>query len=164
MSTSHHRDGPDSILLSGPLPGLHPGQFGTAGFAAFFANDNPIAPPPAGQPDAEAVMLCQERDAQGRPIIAIRLVMADAGEFPLLYATPEQHDIIALWRAAGQGMNLPLALRDAMGEISFITRAPGELSFARRGGSALSGRRPRVMRRRQPPLKAFAFRKKTRKA
>lgn len=164
MSTSHHRDGPDSILLSGPLPGLQPSCFGGAGFAAFSANDNLSRRIPERPAEARAVILCQEQNHDGAPVIAIRLLLRESETSPVLYVAQDSSDIIALWRASGQSMNLPLALMDAGGRISFATDAPGATSFARRGGSPLSGRRPRVMRRRQPPLKAFVFKRKTKKA
>ena len=164
MSTSHLRDGPDSILLSGPLPGLHISKVGKAGCAAIFANDNRTPRLFSRPANAQAVLLCQEQDADGVPMVTIRLWMTKAESCPLLYSTREQQDVIALWHSAGQQLNLPLALCDAMGRVSRVTHAPGELSFMRRGGSALSGRRPRVMRRRQPPLKAFVFKNKTKKA
>ena len=163
MSTSHHRDGTDSILLSGPLPGTPLCDLTCTDGAAFFANDN-HAPLALFRPgNARAILLCQEHDADGLAILAIRILMAD-GETTVLETADNAQEIIALWRAAGAGMNLPLALRDAGGTISYFTQRPGEASFHRRGGSALSGRRPRVMRRRQPPLKAFVFKRKTRKA
>lgn len=145
MTTSHQADGPGSALLSGPRD-----------LTAFFANDNRMRFP-AVVTGACGLVLAAEtgKDSREFPLVTIRLLAQDGSLSEPLHATREQRDIIALWRGLGRDFNLPLFLRDISGAMTPIAPLVGERVFAHRYGSALSGRRPRFLARRQVPLNPF---------
>ena len=144
MKTSHHTDGPGSLVRPGP------GEF-----AAFFANDNRarFPEPVAG---ARGLVLSTEASKDGFHFAAVRLLGLDGTLSEPLHVVCEPWDIIAMWRGLGRDLNLPLYLRDISGTMTPITPLVGERVFARRHGSALSGRRPRFLARRRTLLAAFA--------
>lgn len=143
MKTSHHTDGPGSILRPGPgdLP-------------AFYANDN-RARFPVQVAGARGLVLSTEASKDGLHFAAIRLLGLDGGLSEPLHVVCEPWDIIALWRGLGRDLNLPMFLRDISGAMTPIAPLNGERVFARRHGSALSGRRPRFLARRRAPLVPF---------
>ena len=163
MKTSHQADGPGSPLLSGP-----------GDLTAFFVNDNQ-ARFPAAVAGACGLVLAAETgkdrtttgsnsetgsEGQEAPFVTIRLLAKDGSLSEPLHATREQRDIIALWRGLGRDFNLPLFLRDISGAMTPIAPRAGECVFAHRYGSALSGRRPRFLARRQVPLAPFRISRK----
>lgn len=144
MKTSHHADGPGSLVRPGP--GDHP---------AFFANDNRarLAVPVAG---ARGLVLATETGRDGSALATIRALAADGTLGAPLHLTREPWDIIALWRGLGRDLDLPLFLRDISGAMTPIAPLAGEIVFAHRRGSALSGRRPRFLARRKVPMARVA--------
>jgi hypothetical protein len=101
------------------------------------------------------VSLGEERDQRRQAIYAIRLVDLEGRPGRLLAATSEGGEIVAIWRALAETLDLPLALRDRWGRLHPVTIRPGAQSFPRRRGSALGGRRPRFLVRRKSPLSAL---------
>ncbi len=133
------------------LPNLVTFPAGSAGFA----NDN-SAPGYGSAPKGMAgLALSCEADAAGLPIAAIRPVMVDGSLGASLHVAQDGSDIIAIWRAFGQAMNLPLFAVGADGELEVFSMPMSVESYSRRGGSALTGRRTRFARKRQVPIKAF---------
>lgn len=148
MSTSHRSDGPGSSTLPGPRD-----------LAAFYANDN-RARFSASLAGACGVVLAAEPDPDGMTLVTIRLLIADGTLSDPLHATPDPGDVIALWRGFGRELNLPLYLRDGSGVMTPVTPLAGEFVYARRYGSALTGRRSRFLTRRQVPMTPFVSKKK----
>jgi hypothetical protein len=68
-----------------------------------------------------------------------------------LHATEDDSDVIALWRSYGARLALPLLLEDREGRLQPVERLSGQTD--RRHGSAVRGRRPRFLVRRQPGLR-----------
>jgi hypothetical protein len=125
-----------------------------AGLAGF-ANDN-SAPGYGSAPKGMAgLALSCETDASGHPIAAIRPVMADGTLGLSLHVAEDGTDIIAIWRAFGQSMNLPLFAVGPDGSLEIFAMPMKGVAYPRRGGSPLSGRRTRFARKRQTPLPAF---------
>lgn len=129
------------------LPNLVVNPVGFAGFA----NDN-SAPGYGSAPKGTAgLALSCEMDGAGRPIATIRPVMVDGSLGTSLHVAQDGTDIIAIWRAFGQAMNLPLFAIGSDGELEVFSMPLNIESHARRGGSPLSGRRTRFARKRQMP-------------
>jgi hypothetical protein len=127
-----------------------------AGFAGF-ANDN-SAPGYGSAPKGMAgLALSCETNASGEPIAAIRPVMADGSLGQSLHVAQDGTDIIAIWRAFGQSMNLPLFAVGPDGSLEVFAMPMSAVAYPRRGGSPLSNRRTRFARKRQAPLRAFYF-------
>ncbi|MGL5446143.1 MAG: DUF6101 family protein [Rhabdaerophilum sp.] len=123
--------------------------------SAAFANDN-AAPGYGSAPKGMAgLALSCERDTAGQPIAAIRPVMADGSLGQSLHVAQDGTDIIAIWRAFGQSLNLPLFAVAADGSLEVFAMPMNAVGFPRRGGSPLSSRRTRFARKRQKPLTAF---------
>lgn len=134
------------------LPNLIAHPAGSAGFA----NDN-AAPGFGSAPKGMAgLALSCETDASGNPIAVIRPVMLDGSLGNSLHVATDGTDIIAIWRAFGQSLNLPLFAVAADGSLEVFAMPMNAAASPRRGGSPLSGRRTRFARKRQAPLKAFA--------
>jgi hypothetical protein len=134
------------------LPFLVARPAGQAGFA----NDND-APGIGSAPKGTAgIALCCETDTGGEPVACLRPVFGDETLGEPLHVAREGTDIIAIWRAFGRALNLPLFALSPDGALEIFSLPAGSRSYPRRGGSALTGRRTRISRRRQPPLKAFA--------
>jgi hypothetical protein len=133
------------------LPNLVSRPAGSAGFA----NDN-SAPGFGSAPKGMAgLALSCEMDASGNPIAAIRPVMVDGTLGQSLHVATDGTDIIAIWRAFGQSMNLPLFAVAADGSLEVLAMPMNAACYPRRSGSPLSGRRTRFARKRQMPLKAL---------
>ncbi|MBN8532945.1 MAG: hypothetical protein J0L51_02530 [Rhizobiales bacterium] len=125
-----------------------------AGFAGF-ANDN-SAPGYGSAPKGMAgLALSCETDASGHPIAAIRPVMVDGTLGQSLHVAEDGTDIIAIWRAFGQSMNLPLFAVASDGSLEVFAMPMSGVAYPRRGGSPLSNRRTRFARKRQIPLRTF---------
>lgn len=119
---------------------------------AGFANDN-LAPGLGTAPKGTAgLALSCEMDADGMAIATIRPVLANGDLGMPLHIARDGTDVIALWRAFGQMMNLPLFAVSAEGQLEAFAHALGSVSFPRRGGSPLSGRRTRFARKRKMPV------------
>lgn len=132
------------------LPNLVVNPVGFAGFA----NDN-SAPGYGSAPKGMAgLALSCEMDEAGLPIAAIRPVMVDGSLGASLHVAQDGTDIIAVWRAFGQAMNLPLFAIGSDGELEVFSMPMSITGYARRGGSPLSGRRTRFARKRQMPQKS----------
>lgn len=140
------------------LPFLTARPAGPAGFA----NDNQSPGPGALPKGAAGIALCCETGAGGQPVAALRPVFPDGTLGAALHVAADDGDIIAIWRGFGRVLNLPLFVQSPDGVLEGVSVPPGEQSFMRRGGSALSGRRTRFARRRQQPLKPFEERRATR--
>lgn len=148
MTSSHRTDGPGGRVRPGP-----------ASLQAFFANDNAADPQPAlieGVAEALGLVLALETGENDTRVATIRIVWVDASFSEPLAAAHDGDDIIALWRSFGRDLGLPLYLRDAQGNMNAVSQLAGEFVYARRLGSPLSHRRPRIHWRRQVPLKPFA--------
>ena len=139
MQSSHHADGPDSLVLSGP--GDH---------RAKPANDN-LTRFPAALEGVYGLALITEFAPEGTPVVTIRGLDAEGGLLPPLHIARDPSDIVALWRGLGRDLNLPLYLPDDAGVMTPVTPLAGEIVHARRKGSPLSGRRPRFLTRRKVP-------------
>ncbi len=140
MKTSHHTDGPGSILRPGP-----------GDLAAFYANDNQPRPP-APDIDACGLVLSAEASKNGAHFAMLRILAQDGSLSEPIDVVCEPWDIIAHWRSLGRELDLPLYLRDTSGAMTPVAPLAGEHVFAHHGGSPLSGRRPRFLARRQVPL------------
>lgn len=122
--------------------------------AVLFANDN-RAPGRGSAPIGTAgLALCCESDAAGAPFATIRPVFLDGTLGEPLLGLRDGSDIIALWRGLGQQMRLPLFAQLPDGTLEAFGLSTGGPAHARRGGSPLSGRRPRFARKRAVPLAA----------
>lgn len=144
MMTSHRADGPGSRVRPGP-----------GDFVARAANDNDPNARHAPITGIRGLVLAFEAGEEGVPRVAIR-AMDEAGALaPALHVAHEPDDVIALWRGLGRDLNLPLFILDIRGEMTPITSMLPDRPFARRKGSPLSGRRPRFLARRRPPLPAY---------
>ena len=145
MTTNHHCDGAGGFV--------RPELDAIPAFAAFFTNDNE-APQRLQHPEgATGLVLAAEYDDANMPIVTIRLRMQHGFIGPLVHTAHHGDEIIAVWRGLGRDLNLPLYVLDNTGRCMALTHIPGEISYARRGGAALSGRRPRFLMRRKPPNK-----------
>lgn len=143
MKTSHHADGPGSLFVPGP-----------GDLSATFANDNRLRFP-ASIEGARGLVLATETARDGAALATLRLLGADGTLTEAIHITQEPWDIVALWRGLGRDLNLPLYLRDATGQTTPVSPVAGEVIHAHHKGSALSGRRPRFLARRQMPLTAM---------
>jgi hypothetical protein len=85
----------------------------------------------------------------------IRLSHEDRSLEVMLHDTADDSDVIALWRAYGERLSLPLLVEDAEGRLQPVERLAGH--GVRRQGSAVRGRRPRFLVRRQPGCRDEAF-------
>ena len=94
------------------------------------------------------------RDAN-QPGASLSALLQD-GTMLCLHHVTQSHDVIALWRGLGRDFNLPLYLQDAQESLICVSYQPGDLSFTRRLGSPLSGRRPRFLSKRKTALKPFS--------
>jgi hypothetical protein len=143
MRTSHHVDGPGSVMLSGP--DARP---------TFVANDNvaPAAPAPG---EAMGLVLALLLGPGDEPYAALQILATTGERTNSLLLAYDDHDLIALWRGLGRDLGLPLYLFDAENGLQQVTRRLGEVSYARRNGSPLTGRRTRTAHRRQVPLVRF---------
>lgn len=102
------------------------------------------------------MVLRRDFDSSGAPIARIGVLAARGFLEAHRAGAAEEADIIALWRGLGRALDLPLFIADETGALTACSFAPGEVSFPRRGGSALSGRRPRFLSRRRvgsPPAR-----------
>ncbi|MCZ8375986.1 MAG: hypothetical protein O9342_11460 [Beijerinckiaceae bacterium] len=140
MSTSHHVDGPGSLVLSGP--DARP---------TFVANDNlaPAAPAPG---EAIGLVLALLHGHGSEPYAALQMLDRHGERSNSLLLAHDDPDLIALWRGLGRDLGLPLYLFDEENGLYQVTRRPGDSSYPRRAGSPLSGRRTRTAQRRQMPL------------
>lgn len=140
MRTSHHVDGPGSLVLSGP--DARP---------AFVANDNlaPAAPAPG---EAIGLVLAMLTGPGNEPFAALQLMDQRGERTNSLLLAYDDLDLIALWRGLGRDLGLPLYLFDSENGLQQVTTRPGDVSYPRRAGSPLSGRRTRTAQRRQIPL------------
>ena len=102
-------------------------------------------------------MLATEIARDGAALATIRLLSADGTLTEAIHMTQEPWDIVALWRGLGRDFNLPLYLRDATGRTTPVSPVAGEVVHAHHKGSALTGRRPRFLARRQIPLAVIAL-------
>lgn len=125
-----------------------------AGFAGF-ANDNATPGYGSAPKGMAGLALSCEVDAASQPIAVIRPVMADGSLGQSLHVAQDGTDIIAIWRAFGQSLNLPLFAVSADGSLEIFSMPMSVTGYPRRGGSPLSGRRTRFARKRQMPMKAF---------
>jgi hypothetical protein len=67
-----------------------------------------------------------------------------------LYAShPTDETVIAEWRGLGERLRLPLLILNEAGALEAVTGCTTDQGGPRRGGSALSGRRPRFLVKRQ---------------
>jgi Family of unknown function (DUF6101) len=90
--------------------------------------------------------------------VTLRIAASGACEVALLHVdpaldlvlarTPDDSEVIALWRRYGRTIGLPLLVEDADGRLATVEERSGSESHARRGGSPLKGRRPRFLARR----------------
>lgn len=150
MKQLHRSDGAGGVVPPAPLEAL-PAQFRGAA-APSPANDDRRPAHQRRPAGASALSLGEERDQRRQAVYAIRLVDPEGRPGRLLAATHEGSEIVAIWRALAETLDLPLALRDRWGRLHPVTIRLGTASFPRRRGSALSGRRPRFLVRRKPPL------------
>lgn len=98
------------------------------------------------------MVLGREHDDGGHLVATIRILLDDESYSPPLMVACHADDIIAIWRGLGRDFNLPLLIVNKAGKRLHVTHRPGEVSYARRFGSSLSGRRPRFLKRRATPL------------
>ncbi|MCZ8182340.1 MAG: hypothetical protein O9322_05160 [Beijerinckiaceae bacterium] len=140
MRTSHHVDGPGSFVLSGP--DARP---------TFVANDNlaPAAPAPG---EAIGLVLALLHGPGNEPHAALQMLDRHGDRTNSLLLAHDDPDLIALWRGLGRDLGLPLYLFDEEHGLNQVTRRPGDVSYPRRAGSPLSGRRTRTAQKRQMPL------------
>jgi hypothetical protein len=68
-----------------------------------------------------------------------------------LHLTADDSDVIALWRSYAARLALPLLVEDREGRLQPLERLSGQTE--RRHGSAVRGRRPRFLVRRQPGMR-----------
>jgi Family of unknown function (DUF6101) len=68
----------------------------------------------------------------------------------MLHETPDDRDVIALWRAHGRRLSLPLLVEDRDGRLQPVEGLVAGQASERRLGSAVRGRRPRFLVKRQP--------------
>ncbi|CAN1501520.1 hypothetical protein MCEMSEM23_00503 [Rhabdaerophilaceae bacterium] len=122
---------------------------------AGFANDN-CAPGCSATPAGTAgLALCCETNSNGLALASIRPVFLDGALGDALIATRDSSDIIALWRRLGENLRLPLFVQSTNGELGSFGSGLARTSCPRRGGSALTGRRPRFARKRAVPLQPY---------
>jgi hypothetical protein len=82
----------------------------------------------------------------------IRLSHEDASLEVILKRTDDDRDVIALWRAYAGRLSLPLLVEDREGRLLPVERLASSAAD-RRHGSAVRGRRPRFLVRRQPGIR-----------
>lgn len=129
--------------MTDPFMGLAPSGVMLGGPAPSHVNDNAEAA--AERADGFYGLLLRRKD--------------DSFEIVLCHRNPDRSqrvetvyhddDIIALWRSIGRKVNLPLLAETAGGEIVQIEPSPWMSALPRRGGSALTYRRPRFLARRK---------------
>jgi hypothetical protein len=135
-----------------------PNHVSQPALCACFANDN-AAPGFGSAPKGMAgLALSCETDAGGTPIAAIRPVMVDGSLGASLHVAEDGTDIIAIWRAFGQSLNLPLFAVTPDGGLEVFAMPMSIVGYPRRGGSPLKDRRTRFARKRQMPISAFESR------
>lgn len=130
-------------MMTDPFMGLAPSGVTLGGPAPAPANEN--AETAAERADGFYGLLLRRRN--------------DSFEIVLMHRNPDRSqrvetvyhddDIIALWRSIGRKVNLPLLAETAGGEIVQIEPSPWMQAMPRRGGSALTYRRPRFLARRK---------------
>ena len=148
--------GPHPEVLEGYAASSIPGRLQLAAQAATFQNDN-AAPHCGALPvGARVLVLSQAMDTADQPILMIRILLDDGSFMPALYVARDSFEVIALWKGFGRDLNLPLGMLDESGAIIAVSHAPGEQSYARRGGSPLTHRRTRTASKRQVPLMAWS--------
>jgi hypothetical protein len=85
-------------------------------------------------------------------LFEIVLLHMDASLEIVLTRTPDDTDVIALWRNYGQKLSLPLLVEDASGRLQPVEDGRHRGPFPRRHGSPLKNRRPRFLARRKTGL------------
>lgn len=88
------------------------------------------------------------RAVQSGQIFEILLFHMDPSLEVILSRTPDDTDVIALWRSYGRELSLPLLAEDRTGRLQPIEDAEHAAPFSRRFGSPLKSRRPRFLARR----------------
>jgi hypothetical protein len=89
------------------------------------------------------------RAAQTGSLYEMVLLHMDPSLEVVLSRTPDDTDIIALWRSYGRALSLPLLAEDQSGRLQQIEDAGHAGPFSRRLGSPLKSRRPRFLARRR---------------
>lgn len=111
--------------------------------AATYANDNGSAV--SERADGFYGLLLRNRDEEYEIVLCHR----DEARSQRVESACDDTDIIALWRSIGRKCDLPLLAETPDGQIVQIEPSPWLNAVPRRGGSPLTYRRPRFLRRRK---------------